>query len=71
MTSAGDPTTSAGEHGRPPGPPLDLAMGAFSDEPPWDMTGKELPWRQDMDAPLGHRPSGPPPAAASPPAPRP
>ena len=50
MTSAGDPTTSAGEHGRPPGPPLDLAMGAFSDEPPWDMTGKELPWRQDIDA---------------------
>jgi ubiquinone biosynthesis protein len=25
-------------------------MGAFSDEPPWDMTGKELPWRQDIDA---------------------
>lgn len=50
MTSAGDPTTSAGEHGRPLGPPPDLEMGAFSDEPPWDMTGKELPWRQDIDA---------------------
>ncbi len=50
MTSAGEPTTSAGEHGRPAGPPPDLTLGAFSDEPPWDMTGKELPWRHDVDA---------------------
>jgi ubiquinone biosynthesis protein len=30
------------------GGPSDLAMGAFSDKPPWEMTGKVLPWRQDM-----------------------
>ncbi len=33
--------------GPPHGPP-DLAMGAFSENPPWDLTGKELLWRADV-----------------------
>jgi ubiquinone biosynthesis protein len=28
--------------------PPDLAMGAFSEKPPWDLTGKPLPWRAEM-----------------------
>jgi ubiquinone biosynthesis protein len=49
MTSAGEPLTPAAP-GRSPGPPADLSLGAFSDEPPWDLTGKALPWRDDVDA---------------------
>jgi len=50
MTSAGQPVPPAGKQGRPPGPPADLSLGAFSDEPPWDLSGKALPWREDVDA---------------------
>jgi ubiquinone biosynthesis protein len=32
----------------PPGGPPDLAMGAFSENPPWDLTGKVLLWRADV-----------------------
>jgi ubiquinone biosynthesis protein len=39
---------TSGEHVRPPDPPADLSMGAFSDEPPWDLSGKALPWRDNM-----------------------
>jgi len=28
--------------------PADLALGAFSDDPPWDLSGAELPWRKDV-----------------------
>ena len=31
-------------------PRRDLSLGAFSDEPPWDLSGKALPWRDDVDA---------------------
>ncbi|MGH9104994.1 MAG: ABC1 kinase family protein [Acidimicrobiales bacterium] len=43
---------SSGRGGPNPGPPGpgDLAMGAFSDRPPWQLTGKPLPWRQDVAA---------------------
>ena len=30
--------------------PADLAIGAFSDAAPWDLTGKALPWREGVDA---------------------
>jgi ubiquinone biosynthesis protein len=36
------------EHARPPDPPADLSMGAFSDEPPWDLSGRALPWRANV-----------------------
>jgi ubiquinone biosynthesis protein len=32
------------------GGPSDLDMGAFSEKPPWEMTGKDLPWRKDVPA---------------------
>ena len=32
-----------------PGSPADLAMGAFSDAAPWDLTGKPLPWRTGIE----------------------
>ena len=28
--------------------PADLEMGAFSDDPPWDLAGKELSWRKEV-----------------------
>lgn len=31
-----------------PHPPADLDLGAFSDDPPWDLTGVDLPWRKDI-----------------------
>ncbi|SRR5579875_1930598 len=31
-------------------PPADLALGAFSDTPPWDLTGKPLPWRAGVSS---------------------
>ena len=31
------------------GHPADLAMGAFSDAAPWDLTGKALPWRSGIE----------------------
>ena len=37
-------------HAPPDGPP-DLAIGAFSEAAPWDLTGKPLPWRDGVDAP--------------------
>lgn len=33
----------------PAGPP-DLALGAFSDEGPWDLSGKDMPWQEGIDA---------------------
>ncbi len=37
------------------GPPSDLVLGAFSETPPWDLTGKDLPWRADvMELRCGH-----------------
>ncbi len=42
--------TSAGKPGRLPAPPTDLSLGAFSDDPPWVLTDKALPWRDDVDA---------------------
>ena len=47
-----------------PGSPADLAMGAFSDAAPWDLTGKPLPWRTGIDAPGGDGGPGPAVAAA-------
>lgn len=41
--------TPAGARG--PGEPgnlADLALGAFSENPPWDLTGKPLPWRDQV-----------------------
>jgi ubiquinone biosynthesis protein len=35
--------------GEPDGPP-DLAIGAFSDAAPWDLSDKPLPWRKGVDA---------------------
>jgi ubiquinone biosynthesis protein len=32
------------------GAPADLALGAFSENPPWDLTGKPLPWRWSVPA---------------------
>jgi ubiquinone biosynthesis protein len=29
--------------------PADLAIGAFSDHGPWDLSGKELPWRDGLE----------------------
>src|ERR1700722_7318331 len=45
-----EPGEPGGEPGAPPEGlwPPDLAMGAFSEKPPWDLTGKPLPWRDEM-----------------------
>ena len=40
--------TSAAHDHSPGTAPADLAMGAFSDAGPWDLTGKPLPWRRDV-----------------------
>ena len=49
--------TSAGDSARPieeqvealdGGEPADLKMGAFSSNPPWDLTDKTLPWRRGV-----------------------
>lgn len=40
MTPAPEPTAE--------NPQADLALGAFTDRGPWDLTGKALPWRQDV-----------------------
>ena len=57
MTAAGEPArpsdlgapAGAGAPGhRELGGPPDLALGAFSENPPWDLTGKDLPWRADV-----------------------
>jgi len=57
MTAAGEPARPSGlgapagagapGHSEHDGPP-DLALGAFSENPPWDLTGKDLPWRADV-----------------------
>jgi ubiquinone biosynthesis protein len=44
-----DAPDSPDGHAPPHGPP-DLAIGAFSEAAPWDLTGKPLPWRDDVDA---------------------
>ena len=41
----GPPSTPASPNGPGPGAPADLAMGAFSETPPWDLAGQPLPWR--------------------------
>ena len=33
-----------------PSSPADLEMGAFSDDPPWDLAGQALPWRKEVAA---------------------
>jgi ubiquinone biosynthesis protein len=61
MTAAGEPARPSGlgapagadaaarrEPGAAPDGPPDLAMGAFSENPPWDLTGKVLLWRADV-----------------------
>ncbi|MGC8626045.1 MAG: ABC1 kinase family protein [Acidimicrobiales bacterium] len=30
--------------------PADLALGAFSESPPWDLSGKPMPWRDGVSA---------------------
>ena len=61
MTAAGEPARPSGsgapasagasarreQGGAPDGPP-DLALGAFSESPPWDLTDKPLPWRANV-----------------------
>jgi len=57
MTAAGEPARPSGL-GAPAGAdasarretngPPDLALGAFSENPPWDLTGKALPWRANV-----------------------
>ena len=57
MTAAGEPARPSGL-GAPAGAdasarretdgPPDLALGAFSESPPWDLTGKALPWRANV-----------------------
>jgi ubiquinone biosynthesis protein len=39
----------AGGPALPPERPADLALGAFSDAAPWDLTGKPLPWRSGIE----------------------
>jgi ubiquinone biosynthesis protein len=57
MTAAGEPARPSGlgapagagaSARREPGGPPDLALGAFSENPPWDLTGKPLPWRDNV-----------------------
>jgi ubiquinone biosynthesis protein len=51
-TAPGDTPTDPPAYGPSPAPdggPSDLAMGAFSDSGPWDLTGKPFPWRSGVD----------------------
>ena len=45
MTSA----NADDDAGAPATSPADLELGAFSENPPWDLTGKALPWREGAD----------------------
>jgi ubiquinone biosynthesis protein len=64
----GPPASSSGEleelpqaSSTLPGGPADLALGAFSNAGPWDLTGQPLPWRSGADelrAETGHQVPG-------------
>ncbi len=43
------PTTTAADPTLPPGAPADLAIGSFSEVPPWIVEPDAMPWRESVD----------------------